>query len=160
MKTIHISTQFTIYDHLEDCPPEIQDLMQQAIQARKKSYSPYSKFSVGAALLLENGSTVTGSNQENACYPAGLCAERTALFYAGAQYPQETMTAMAITASAADLETLEPVPPCGSCRQALSEYEVKQKMPLALYFMGASGKVMYSPSVENILPLLFTKKYL
>ncbi|NJW55550.1 cytidine deaminase, partial [Salinimicrobium oceani] len=84
MKKITISADLEVYDAEAELPQEVQDLMNKAMEAREKSYSPYSKFRVGAALLLENGEIVTGSNQENASYPAGLCAERTAIFYAGA----------------------------------------------------------------------------
>lgn len=99
MKEINITTSFTLFDNLNELPTEIQDLMNQAVEIRKKAYAPYSKFRVGAALLLDNGKIILGSNQENAAYPSGLCAERTAIFYAGSAYPEAKILKMAITAT-------------------------------------------------------------
>ena len=127
MKEIKIETVLEVYEHLDELPEQIQALMNQAREARTNSYSPYSKFSVGAALLLDNGEVVTGSNQENASYPSGLCAERTAIYYAGAKYPHSKMKIMAIMAGSNIHPTTEPIPPCGACRQAIAEYEVNQK---------------------------------
>ena len=160
MKKIKIESFLDVYPSKDALPEAIFSLMEKAFEAREKAYAPYSDFLVGAALLLDNGEVVSGSNQENACYPAGLCAERTAIFYASAQFPDATMVAMAITARARDKETTVPIPPCGVCRQAIAEYEIRQKSPIALYFMGESGEVLKSDSLENILPLLFTSKYL
>ncbi len=126
--------------------------MESAFEAREKAYAPYSEFLEGAALLLDNGEVVSGNNQENACYPAGLCAERTAIFYASAKYPDAKMIAMAITARAKNKKTTTPIPPCGVCRQAIAEYEIRQKSPIALYFMGECGEVLKSESLENLCP--------
>ncbi len=134
--------------------------MNEAIQARHKAYAPYSNFTVGCALLLDNGVIVTGNNQENAAYPSGLCAERVAIFYAGAQYPGAAILKMAITASPKDDSFHKPVPPCGACRQSIAEYENNQKNPIELFFMGAAGKVMKSNSISDLLPLIFDKNYL
>lgn len=134
--------------------------MNEAIQARHKAYAPYSNFTVGCALLLDNGVIVTGNNQENAAYPSGLCAERVAIFYAGSQYPGAAILKMAITASPKDDSFHKPVPPCGACRQSIAEYENNQKNPIELFFMGAAGKVMKSNSISDLLPLIFDKNYL
>lgn len=134
--------------------------MQKAIQVRDNAYAPYSKFNVGAALLLENGVVITGSNQENASYPSGLCAERTAIYYAGAQYPDVKILEIAISATSKNIPTKDPIPPCGACRQAISEYEVKQNTPISIYFMGESGKVVKSNSLANLLPWVFDKSVL
>ena len=134
--------------------------MQKAIQVRDNAYAPYSKFNVGAALLLENGVVITGSNQENASYPSGLCAERTAIYYAGAQYPDVKILEIAISATSKNTPTKDPIPPCGACRQAISEYEVKQNTPISIYFMGESGKVVKSNSLANLLPWVFDKSVL
>jgi cytidine deaminase len=131
--------------------------MKQASSARNKAYAPYSKFSVGTALLLENGEVITGSNQENASYPSGLCAERTAIYYAGAKYPNTKILKMAIIAGSQTKSTNSPIPPCGACRQAIAEYEVNQKTPIEIYFMGETGKVVKSDSLANLLPLVFDK---
>lgn len=160
MKKLKIESFLDVYPSKETLPEAISLLMEAAFIAREKAHAPYSNFYVGAALLLDNGVTVTGNNQENACYPAGLCAERTAIFYASSQYPEAVMIAMAITARAKNKQTTTPIPPCGVCRQAIAEFEIKQKSPIALYFMGESGEVIKSKSLENILPLLFTAKYL
>jgi len=133
----------------------VQDLMASAVEAREKAYSPYSNFKVGAAILLDNDKIVSGSNQENASYPSGLCAERTAVYYAGATYPNARMLKIAITARSLQQKISSPVPPCGACRQALVEYEVKQNEPIELYFMGETGEVMKAGSISEILPLVF-----
>ncbi|WP_289664795.1 cytidine deaminase [Flavobacterium panacagri] len=160
MKEINITTSFTIFDNLNELSEEIQNLMNQAIEIRKKAYAPYSKFRVGAALLLDNGKIILGSNQENAAYPSGLCAERTAIFYAGSAYPEAKILKMAITAASDTNQTTAPIPPCGSCRQSIAEYEIKQETPIEIYFMGEIGEVYKSSSLKNLLPLMFDKKFL
>ncbi len=134
--------------------------MEKAIEARKNAYAPYSKFSVGAAILLDNNQIVTGNNQENASYPSGLCAERTAIYYAGSQYPDAKILKMALTAGSRVNQTITPIPPCGACRQAIAEYEVKQESPIEIYFMGETGKVVKSNSLANLLPLGFDRSFL
>ncbi len=160
MKKIQIQSELEVYDELSELPQDIQNLMQAAFVARDNAYAPYSQFHVGAAILLDNGEIIKGSNQENAAYPSGLCAERTAIYYAGANFPDAKIIMMAISARAKNKETLTPIPPCGSCRQAIAEYEVKQKQPIAIYFMGERGSVIKSDSLQNLLPLLFTQEYL
>ncbi|KAF2512576.1 cytidine deaminase [Flavobacterium foetidum] len=160
MKEISINSSFTIYENTKELPEDIQELMNQAVEIRKKAYAPYSKFRVGAALLLDNGKVVLGSNQENAAYPSGLCAERTAIFYAGSIYPESKILKMAITAASDTNQTQAPIPPCGSCRQSIAEYEIKQETPIEIYFMGEIGEVYKSASLKNLLPLMFDKKFL
>lgn len=160
MKKIKIESFLDVYPSKDALPETISSLMEAAFEAREKAYAPYSDFLVGASVLLDNGEVVSGNNQENACYPAGLCAERTAIFFASSKYPEAKMIAMAITARAKGKKTTVPIPPCGVCRQAIAEYEIRQKSPIAIYFMGESGEVLKSESLENILPLLFTAKYL
>jgi cytidine deaminase len=160
MKEISINTSFTVYQSVSELPQEIQSLMEQAIEIRKKAYAPYSKFRVGAALLLDNGKVVLGSNQENAAYPSGLCAERVAVFQTGAIYPEAKILKMAISAASDTNKTTTPIPPCGACRQSISEYEFKQEYPIEIYFMGESGEVYLSKSISNLLPLTFDKNFL
>jgi cytidine deaminase len=117
----------------------VAELMSSAETARKNAYAPYSKFLVGAALELENGKIITGSNQENAAYPSGLCAERTAIFYAGAQFPNQKILKMAISAGSQENVLNRPIPPCGACRQALIEYEQKAKYTHRTLFYGHGG---------------------
>lgn len=160
MKEIKMESTFEVYDSVEELEPSAQALLQKAAEARKKAYAPYSEFLVGATLELENGELISGNNQENASYPSGLCAERTAVYYAGAEFPNQKIIRMAIVAGSTISPTTKPIPPCGACRQALSEYEVKQKSPMELYFMGTSGQIAVSKSVENILPWIFDKSVL
>jgi cytidine deaminase len=157
MKEINITTTIAVFNEISDLPTEIQSLMNQAIEIRKKAYAPYSKFRVGAAILLDNGKIVLGSNQENAAYPSGLCAERVAIFQAGAIYPDAKIVKLAITAASDTNPTLSPIPPCGACRQSIAEYEFKQDTPIEIYFMGESGEIYKSDSINNLLPLSFDK---
>jgi cytidine deaminase len=160
MKEISITSSFNVYNSIEELSEEIQNLMQQAIEIRKKAYAPYSQFRVGAALLLDNGKIVLGSNQENAAYPSGLCAERVAIFHAGSIYPEAKILKIAITAASDTNQTTAPIPPCGSCRQSIAEYEIKQDTPIEIYFMGEIGEVYKSASLKNLLPFMFDKKFL
>jgi cytidine deaminase len=160
MEHLSITATFTVYPSAADLPQDVAQLMEQAVQVRKTSYAPYSKFHVGAALLLDNGVVVVGSNQENAAYPSGLCAERVAIFSAGAVYPDAKVLKMAITAAAEDKLVTDPIPPCGACRQSIAEYELKQDTPIEIWFMGEEGKVYQSASLKNLLPLVFGGSYL
>ena len=160
MKQVNINTTFTAYQSIEELPKDVQSLMQQAVAIRKNAYAPYSKFRVGAAILLDNDKIVLGSNQENAAYPSGLCAERVAIFQTGAIYPEAKIIKMAISAASDTNPTLSPIPPCGGCRQAISEYEFKQNTPIEIYFMGESGEIYKSDSIKNLLPLTFDKNFL
>ncbi len=160
LKEIVIKSTLQVYQDINEIPIDILQLMKKAISARKKAYAPYSNFNVGTALLLDNGKVITGSNQENASYPSGLCAERTAIFYAGAKFPEAKVLKMAISAASQIQPTNSPVPPCGACRQSIAEYEVKQNTPIEIYFMGETGQVVKSQSLSNLLPLMFDKSML
>lgn len=160
MKEIAITTHFNVFDVIQDLPTDVQDLMAQAVEVRKNAYAPYSQFRVGVAILLDNGKVVVGSNQENAAYPSGLCAERVAIFYAGAVYPEAKILKMAITAASDMNQTTAPIPPCGSCRQSIAEYEIRQETPIEIYFMGEVGVIYKSESLKNLLPFMFDKKFL
>jgi cytidine deaminase len=155
MKELHLTTTFKVFEDQTQLPENIQSLMIQAIEIRKKAYAPYSHFRVGAAIALDNGKIVLGSNQENAAYPSGLCAERVAIYQAGAIYPEAKIVTIAISAASDSNPTLNPIPPCGSCRQSIAEYEFKQDAPIEIYFMGESGEVYRSNSINNLLPLSF-----
>ncbi|WP_304037115.1 cytidine deaminase [Mesonia mobilis] len=160
MKELKIESTLYIFDSIEEVPENIQSLMKQAVNAREKAYAPYSKFSVGAALLLENGEVVTGSNQENAAYPSGLCAERNAIYQAGSLYPKEKILAIAITVKSQRKKVIVPAAPCGACRQAIAEYEFKQQHPIKIMFMAEIGKVIKVNALLDILPLAFDGSYL
>jgi len=160
MKSLIITANLELYESCDELPQDVQDLMDMASDARDCAYAPYSKFKVGAAVLMDNNEIITGSNQENASYPSGLCAERTAMFYAGAKYPDAKFVKMALTAKSMNHRVVTPIPPCGSCRQAIAEYEVKQDGPIEIYFMGETGKVIKSNSLKELLPLVFDNTYL
>ena len=160
MRKINIEINLEVFESISELPDSIQELMNKAHQARENAYAPYSHFKVGAAIRLGSEQIITGNNQENAAYPSGMCAERVAIFYAGASYPDEIIKTMALTARSLNNKTTDAVPPCGGCRQVLAEYEVKQEAPIEIYFMGETGKIVKSNSVKDLLPLIFDKNYL
>lgn len=160
MKKIQLTTTFTVFDDVYELSLDNKVLMDKAVDIRKAAYAPYSNFNVGAALLLDNGKIISGNNQENAAYPSGLCAERVAIYSAGAIYPKATIVKMAITASSTQKKVTRPVGPCGACRQAIAEYEFKQKTPIEILFMGETGQVIKSSSLKDLLPLSFDKSFL
>ena len=141
----------------EELTPQEQHLLTLAIEATSRSYAPYSHFHVGAAALLENGAEVIGCNQENAAYPSGLCAERTALFSAGAQYPDVPVGMLAIAARGTDgILQDEPVTPCGSCRQVILEFETRAKHPIRILLYGR--KYIYViDGIRQLMPLSFSE---
>lgn len=152
--------EIQVYDDLGELAKEDQLLMLEAVAARENAYAPYSKFRVGAAVALENAEVVIGSNQENASYPSGLCAERVAIFHAGAKFPNMPIHTVAITAASDTYEVSSPAAPCGNCRQAMYEYEFRQKQPIRLLLMGETGSVIACSSVNDILPLGFNSSFL
>lgn len=160
MKKKQVVFNLTIFESIEELSFEDKKLMEAAVVARKNGYAPYSNFQVGAAALLENGEVVIGNNQENASYPSGLCAERVAVFYAGAKYPGVRIKAIAISATSIDYVVDTPAAPCGNCRQALSEYEIKQKTHIPVFMMGEKGEVHKCDSIGDILPLAFNSSFL
>jgi cytidine deaminase len=148
--TIHVA-------QLSELTEAERSLVQQAIDATSRSYAPYSRFHVGAALLLRNGMTFIGCNQENAAFPAGLCAERTALFAAGANYPDQPVVMMAIAARNEQGELLsDPVTPCGTCRQVLIETETRFKHPVRILLYG-QRHVYIVDGISKLMPLSFTE---
>ena len=160
LKKITIESHLEVFDSISELPENIQRIMNKAHEARENAYAPYSHFKVGAALELASGDIVTGNNQENAAFPSGLCAERVAVFYSGATYPNVVITAIAVTARSLKKAITTPIAPCGACRQSLAEYEVNQKSPIAVYFMGETGQVIKALSVKDLLPLIFDSTYL
>lgn len=160
MRKIKISISASVFNDLAELSFEDRTLMDKAIGARKKAYAPYSKFNVGAALLLENNEIVTGNNQENAAYPSGMCAERVAIWKAGSDYPNVKILQLAISASSSNSKVDKPVGPCGACRQSLSEYEIKQKQPFPILFMGEVGEIIKTASLDSLLPFSFDSSYL
>ena len=156
MKTEEIITSYTVatFSELSD---DDRRLVTLAREATHRSYAPYSHFCVGAAIALDNGETVTGANQENVAYPSGICAERTAAFYAHAAYPEAHFLTIAIAARGTDgLEVDSPIAPCGACRQALLEYEKLSGHHVPVLLDGAE-EIYRLPSVQSLLPLAFVE---
>lgn len=154
MKDMNIQIALRIYDY-EELDAADRQLIDTARQATAHSYAPYSHFSVGAAARLANGTVVTGSNQENAAYPSGICAERTTLFYANSQYPDQAVETLAIAARNERGEFLdEPIPPCGACRQVMLETEKRFKHPMRILLFGRKG-IYELKGVGTLLPLSF-----
>lgn len=158
MESLNLTTKILVYN-FDECNEIIKKLITKAKDATKKSYAPYSCFNVGAAVLLMNGEIITGNNQENAAYPSGICAERTALFYANAQYPDIAVEAIAIAAFHDGKFTDEACTPCGSCRQVLIEIENRFDRPIRIIMYGT--KHIYEvDSIKKLLPLSFGKEKL
>lgn len=153
MKNLTITTVIKVYQ-LHELDQADQELLLAAKEATKRSYAPYSHFSVGAAALLGNGVVVTGTNQENAAYPSGLCAERTTLFYANSQYPDQPVVTLAIAART-ERDFIEvPIPPCGACRQVILETEKRYKQPIRILLYGKEA-IYEVNSICDLLPLSF-----
>lgn len=142
------------YSSIEDLNEADKALVQAAIEAQKSSYAPYSHFNVGAAILLENGVVVKGSNQENAASPSGLCAERTAMFAAGAAYPGVPMLSMAIAGGPLFSLCGSPATPCGACRQVMAEYQKIGQKPMSIILTG-KDKIWKFEKVDDVLPFIF-----
>lgn len=142
---------------MEELSEEEQYLLTKAIESTNNSYAPYSHFNVGAAILLENGVVLPGCNQENAAFPAGLCAERSAIFAAGAQYPDVALKAIAIAARDTNGQlTEEPVSPCGTCRQVIIEAETRFSQPIRILLYGKRC-IYVMDGIKNLMPLSFTE---
>lgn len=139
---------------MEELPEIEKILVKTAKSASEKAYAPYSNFLVGAALLLENGEIIAGNNQENAAYPSGTCAERTAVFYANATYPDVAVTTIAIAAQNANGFLKDPIAPCGSCRQVLLETENRYGKNLRVLLYGEK-EIAILETVKDLLPLCF-----
>ncbi|MCX6278299.1 MAG: cytidine deaminase [Bacteroidetes bacterium] len=158
METYTHTFNYHVFETELNLPLSDRKLFQKAKEAVKTSHAPYSKYHVGAAVRLSNGKIFTGSNQENISFPVGLCAERVAVFAAMSVYPAVSIESIAITAVADAFEVAEPVPPCGMCRQAILEYEMKFNNAIRLIFGGNSGKVFIIEGMRNLLPLAFEEK--
>ena len=141
-------------ESLDQLNPQDRKLADAAIAAIATSYAPYSNFNVGAAVLLEDGDVIQGSNQENAAYPSGICAERTALFYAGASRPDKAVVKIAIAAGQNGVLCENPVTPCGACRQVMVQSQLKGGHPIEIILIG-SKKIWKFAKVEDLLPFTF-----
>ena len=154
MKEYEIRINVREYEGMQELAANDCALLQKANDTTQTSYAPYSNFNVGAAILLENGEIIKGSNQENAAYPSGLCAERTAMFYANARYPGIPIVAIAVTSSINGMLNATPAYPCGGCRQALLENEQRFGKPIRV-IMGSAKRIQVVDSIKDLLPLSF-----
>ncbi|MBN1820161.1 MAG: cytidine deaminase [Prolixibacteraceae bacterium] len=153
MRTKEIRVKINEFKNLDELTGNFKDLLIKSREIAKNAYAPYSGFFVGAAVLLEDGTIVTGNNQENAAYPSGLCAERVALFYANANYPDIPVTAIAVSAIGKNGQIPDLVSPCGSCRQVLLETESRFEKPVIVILDG--NPIQLLEGVENLLPFGF-----
>ena len=154
MQNKQLNINYKVYGSMDELPAEWLSLLQKAIDATERSYAPFSNFNVGAAILLDNGEVVCGANQENAAFPSGLCAERSACYYAGAAWPGAKMLAIAIAAKQDGKLTEKPTYPCGACRQALVQYESRAGVPMTV-IVGSAGRVEVFSSMRDLLPFVF-----
>ena len=150
----NIIIPYVEFSSIDELNAEDRELAAAAIEAMKGSYAPYSHFNVGAAVRMSNGQIVRGANQENAAFPSGLCAERTAMFAAGAKYPDKDMLGIAIAGGVYGRLTEQPATPCGACRQVMAQYQTKSGKPMSVIMIGAS-RVWKFNRVDDILPLIF-----
>ncbi len=154
MSEVRLTIDYEEFSSVDQMEPRDRELVAAAIDAQKGSYSPYSDFQVGAALLLDNGIVVKGANQENAAYPSGLCAERTAMFWAGANYPDVPLDTLVVAGSDHGVLCESPASPCGACRQVMAEYQKKHKKPLKIILVG-SKRIRKFKCVDDLLPFIF-----
>lgn len=159
-ENLNFNIAYTSYDDLAEAPEIYQQLIAEARIAKAGSYAPYSNFNVGAALLLNNGQIIHGSNQENASYPIGFCAERTALSAAASLASHEKIKAIAITCSSAKNPVTQPAAPCGICRQTIFEAECKHQQDIEVILMGETGKIYVFRTIKDLLPLHFDAAFL
>jgi cytidine deaminase len=155
MKEIKYDYSYFLIDDKTELPKEIQELINKSVEISSMAYAPYSLFNVGAAVLLNNGEIVCGNNQENVAYPSGICAERVALFYASAHYPEATVKAIAVCAFSEKFDPSKIPTPCGSCRQVMAEYETKGGQQIDVYMVSGKGEIMLVKGIDFLLPLMF-----
>ena len=151
------SFKFQLYPNWESLQTIDISVVNKAFEAMEKAYAPYSKFKVGAALLLEDGQIIQGNNQENIAYPSGLCAERVALFYAGASFPDQPIEAICIAVKGTLIAAENYVSPCGSCRQVMLESESRQQQPIRVLLVQNDGSILILNSCRDLLPFGFMK---
>ena len=159
MKEIILQTKVTVCT-FDELTAHDRELVDAARKATANSYAIYSGFNVGAAVRLADGTIVTGTNQENAAYPSGMCAERTTLFYAGSQHPGKAVVALAIAARTTQGEVEKPIPPCGACRQVMLETEKRFNTPMRIILYGAQECHIVEDGVKALLPLSFDSEFL
>ena len=149
-----IKVKYQEFASIDELNAEDRELAHAAIEGMQGSYAPYSHFNVGAAVRMTNGQIVRGANQENAAFPSGLCAERTAMFAASAKYPDKEMVSIALAGGVYGRITDEPATPCGACRQVMAQYQTRAGKPMSVIMVGAK-KIWKFEKVDDILPLIF-----
>lgn len=160
MKKITLKTEIEVYDHEEELPADYQQVLALAHKSLDHAYAPYSNFHVGAGVLLANCVLLSGSNQENAAYPVCICAERVALSTAASLHPNIAIKAIAVTAKSSRVKIEQPVSPCGTCRQFMSEVEDKHQQTFKIILQGESGAIYVVDSAKELLPLSFDASFL
>ena len=160
MKESKFEFNYTVYDNINELPEEQRKLLQEARSVTEHAYAPYSRFQVGAVAKLANGEIVKGSNQENASFPVGLCAERVLLASVSSCFPQIAIESIAISYKSEQQKSDHPISPCGICRQALQEYEGRINHTVQLILGGMEGPVYVIDSASKLLPLAFTSEEL
>ncbi len=155
MKKLNLTISLESYANDAELSVEERDLLASARKATYKSYAPYSKFHVGAAILLEDGTVVTANNQENAAFPSGSCAEQSAIFWVGANYPEHKIKTIAVIARPSGGDNFRGVSPCGACRQAMLEYENRQQKSIRIIMLTSDNQILISESIGNLLPVKF-----
>ena len=154
MTNKEIKIAYQEFEALEQMEAHDRKLVEAAIEAMSGSYAPYSNFNVGAAVLLEDGEIIKGANQENAAYPSGLCAERTALFYAGSSRPDTAVTSIAIAGGQEGKLCKDPVTPCGACRQVMAQTQLRSGRPVSVILIGET-RIWRFEKVDDLLPFIF-----
>lgn len=157
---VQLNITYEVVSSQEDLTAQERQVLQLAQKATDKAYAPYSNFMVGAALLLSDGTTHQGTNQENAAYPSGLCAERTLLFGVGSNFPDQQIEILAVTARRRHESHFLPACPCGACRQVMAEYQNRQGKPIKLLMQAEDGKVVRFSTALDLLPFSFSKESL
>ncbi|MEO8414693.1 MAG: cytidine deaminase [Ginsengibacter sp.] len=155
MKTQEVTFSILLYDSIDELDPQDAVLLTEARKVTQFAYAPYSNFLVGAFALLANGETVSGTNQENAAYPAGICAERTLLSTASSLFPGIGINTIAISYNNLNGSSDRPVSPCGICRQSFVEYQARTKKPIRIILSGMKGEVQVIQNAKDLLPLVF-----
>lgn len=148
---------FETYNDIEELDNESKYLIHKAKEAAHLAYAPYSKFHVGAAVILEDGTLVTGSNQENASYPLCVCAERVVLYTAATQHPNKKIMKLAVVAHRKNHKDLSPATSCGACRQVMSEFEERQNKPMQVIMLKSKNEWIKCASAESLLPFVFKR---
>ena len=160
MKKEKFEFSFEVYDSIDELKENDRQLLKEARIITKEAYAPYSNFYVGAAAKLSNDKIVTGTNQENASFPVGICAERVLLGAASSLYPDTSIETIAVSYQSTIVKSDHPISPCGMCRQALQEFELRMEKPVRLILAGMEGKVYVINSASQLLPLAFTNEEL